>query len=68
MNLLHISAKKLIIKIQIIILRFINSNQIFLKKTLQQEECKSHKILGLLKQHMKYIFYPTTGYKVNDLI
>jgi len=31
-NLLHISAKKLIIKIQIIVLRFINSNQIFLKK------------------------------------
>lgn len=32
-NLLHISAKKLIIKIQIIVLRFIKSNQIFLKNT-----------------------------------
>lgn len=45
-NLLHISAKKLIIKIQIIVLRFINSNQIFLKKHSSRKNVSLIRYLG----------------------
>lgn len=45
-NLLHISAKKLIIKIQIIVLRFVNSNQIFLKKHSSRKNVNLIRYLG----------------------
>lgn len=45
-NLLRISAKKLIIKIEIIVLRFVNSNQIYLKKHSSRKNVNLLRNLG----------------------